>query len=330
MPVTVTVRREGGESPSLTFDGSRVVIGRSDGSDVRLPDPSVSLRHASVRAEGGSWSVVDEGSTNGTWVGGVRLPPHTPRLVKSGDLVRVGRVWLELAIGQRAPTPDLAAATRDIALAIVRQAMEAHGDDTRVKVRVVEGADMGAELVLATEGKAYVVGRAERCDLPLADEDASREHASVTRRGGQVWLRDLGSSNGVHLGEQRIATDRDVAWRSPTMLRVGASVLALDEPVSIVLADLGSLADEKLPPDAEPPPPPSSLAGPPTPPVAAPPPSAAPAAAIAEVPVPESRAAVTVRRPGSRRTWGLVDVLVVGVAVAIIGASIAGLVWVLR
>ena len=68
---------------------------------MRLPDPSVSLRHASIRAGDtpASFTIVDEGSTNGTWVGGVKLHPHTPRLVRTGDLVRVGRVWLELRIG---------------------------------------------------------------------------------------------------------------------------------------------------------------------------------------------------------------------------------------
>src|SRR6187200_2824792 len=134
MPITVVVRparsASGRGSPSLTFDGPRIVIGRSDGSDVRLPDPSVSLRHASIRAQGTEYAIVDEGSTNGTWVGGVKLVPQTPRLVKSGDLVRVGRVWLELAVGQRAPTPDLGLATRDLALALVRGAMESAGDDT--------------------------------------------------------------------------------------------------------------------------------------------------------------------------------------------------------
>src|SRR5690606_21948313 len=180
MAVTVIVRSaSGGESPSLTFDGTRVVIGRSDGSDVRLPDTSVSLRHASIRAQGASFAIVDEGSTNGTWVGGVKLAPHTPRLVKSGDLVRVGRVWLELVIGQRPPTPDLGLATRDLAFSLVRRAMEAVGDDTVAKIRVTEGPDMGRELRLAEEGRVYLIGRAERCDLPLVDEDASREHASV-------------------------------------------------------------------------------------------------------------------------------------------------------
>src|SRR3954470_9750735 len=120
MPVTVVVRSaSGGDAPSLTFDGTRIVVGRSNGSDVRLPDPSVSLRHASIRAQGADYAIVDEGSTNGTWVGGVKLSAHAPRLVRSGDLVRVGRVWLEIVLGQRAATADLGLATRDLALALV-------------------------------------------------------------------------------------------------------------------------------------------------------------------------------------------------------------------
>ena len=334
MPITVVVRSaSGGEAPSLTFDGGRIVIGRSDGSDVRLPDPSVSLRHASIRAQGTEYAIVDEGSTNGTWVGGVKLGPHTPRLVRSGDLVRLGRVWLELVVGQKPPTPDLGLATRDLALALVRNAMDAMGDDTRAIVRVAEGPDIGAELRLVEEGRLYVIGRAEKCDLPLADEDASREHAAVVRRGSQVLLRDLGSRNGVYLGDTRLMPERDMVWRPPTMVRIGVSVLALAEPVSLALAELEAAADEQLPDADAPPPPPSSVAqasAAPSPPSAEPPPesrvSAQPEAPIAEV---GSRTATTVvRRP--RRVWTPADVMVVTIAVAIIAASIAGLVWVLR
>lgn len=340
MPVTILVRSGSGEaleaerSPSLTFDGGRIVIGRSSGSDVRLPDPSVSLRHASIRAQGAEYAIVDEGSSNGTWVGGVKLGPHTPRLVKSGDLVRVGRVWLELVIGQRAATPDLGLATRDLALALVRNAMDAVGDDTRARVRVAEGPDMGAELRLVEEGRAYVIGRAENCDLPLADEDASREHAAVIRRGSQVLLRDLGSRNGLYLGDTRLEPDRDVVWRTQTMARIGVSVLTLEEPVSLALAELEAAADEPLP-DVDAPPPPrssTSVASTAPAPSASAPPSAAPKehltkdAPIAEV---VSRTVTTVVRRG-RRAWTAADVMVVSIAVLVIGASIAGLVWVLR
>ena len=326
MPVTVVVRSASGEAPSLTFDGGRIVIGRSDGSDVRLPDPSVSLRHASIRAQGAEFTIVDEGSSNGTRVGGVRLGPHTPRLLRSGDLVRVGRVWLELVIGSARPaTPDLGLATRDLALALVRNAMAAVGDDTQAIVRVTEGADIGASMPLVVDGRAYVLGRAETCDLPLADEDASREHAAVTRRGAQVFLRDLGSRNGVYLGDMRIG-ERDTVWRPPTMARIGRSVLALDEPVSLALAELEAADDEPVS-EAEAPPPPD------LPPAPAPPPApesqrleAAPAP-IAEVAAQRNAPTYVKKR---KRVWTAADILVVTIAVAVISTSLAGLVWVLR
>jgi pSer/pThr/pTyr-binding forkhead associated (FHA) protein len=344
MPVTVVVLSsrtrdapsgssealDAARAPSLTFDGSRIVIGRSAGSDVRLPDPSVSLRHASIRAQGAEYAIVDEGSSNGTWVGGVKLGPQTPRLVKSGDLVRVGRVWLELVIGQKAPTPDLALATRDLALALVRNAMDAVGDDTCARVRVTEGPDMGAELRLVDDGRIYLIGRAEKCDLPLADEDASREHASVVRRGSQVILRDLGSRNGVFLGDSRLGPERDVVWRPPTMARIGVSVLALDEPVSLALAELEAAADEQLADADAPPPPPSGVAAP-SEPARSPSVPDERASPQQEAPIAEvgSRTATTVVRR-RRRVWTAADVFVVSIALLVISASVAGLVWVLR
>jgi len=60
----------------------------------------VSHRHASIRQRGAEYIVLDEGSSNGTFVGPVRLAPQAPRVLRSGDLVRVGRVWLEVSIEQ--------------------------------------------------------------------------------------------------------------------------------------------------------------------------------------------------------------------------------------
>jgi pSer/pThr/pTyr-binding forkhead associated (FHA) protein len=336
MPVTVVVRSSAadgtsaGAEPELTFDGSRVVIGRSPGCDVRLPEPTVSLRHASIRAQGADFAIVDEGSTNGTWVGEVRLVPHTPRLVRSGDLVRIGRVWLELRVGQRPPTPDLGLATRDLALALVRSAMEAAGDDTCARVRVTEGPDLGAALRLAEEGRPYVIGRAERCDLPLADEDASREHVAVIRRGARVFLRDLASRNGVWLGEARLSPDREAPWRPHTMARVGLSVLALDEPVSLALADLEAAADERLPEEAAPAPPPSSVALPAAEEAAPAPASRAPGAAAPIAKAPEGSRTATTFVKKKRRVWTAADFAVLGIIAVAIGAGVAGLVWVLR
>ena len=107
MALTVVVRSgDAATPPKVTFDSPRIVIGRGEGCDVRLPDPSVSHRHASIRQRGSEYIVVDEGSTNGTFVGPVRLSPQAPRVVRTGDMVRIGRIWLELSIEHVVPTAN--------------------------------------------------------------------------------------------------------------------------------------------------------------------------------------------------------------------------------
>jgi|CZKU01.1.fsa_nt_gi pSer/pThr/pTyr-binding forkhead associated (FHA) protein len=326
MAVTVIVRvvaRHGdGGDTRLTFDGTqRVVIGRGAGSDVRLPDASVSHRHASLRAQGGDFAVVDEGSTNGTYVGEVRIAPHTSRVVRSGDKVRVGRVWLELRMDQTPVTRDVAAATRDLALALVSQAMAAVGTDRTPRVAVVEGRDQGAKLSLGQADRVYVVGRAAHCDLALDDGDCSREHLHVTVRGGTVFIRDQGAKNGTQLGETRAPSDRDVAWRPATMIRIGRTVLALEEPVTHTLAEIEQAPDEAA--NDAPPPPADPVA-----------PASPSLSDIAGLPVPVAVGGLdpntTPERAKAKGGWSVTDLLVMAAAVSVLALSLAGLVWLLR
>jgi FHA domain len=51
-----------------------VTIGRRESADVPLPwDGQVSRQHATLHPAGHDWKVVDEDSTNGTWVNGCRI-----------------------------------------------------------------------------------------------------------------------------------------------------------------------------------------------------------------------------------------------------------------
>lgn len=326
MPVTLTVRAEkpGGKEPSLTFDASRVVIGRGASCDVRIPDASVSQRHAVLSAQGAEYQIIDEGSTNGTFVGGVRLSPKAPRALRSGDMVRVGRVWLEVRVDQSAPTPDLALATRDLALALVQRAMMSQGNDTVPRVSVVEGADMGTVLRLEDEGRVYVAGRGESCDLPLADADASREHVQIVRRGATVLVRDLRSKNGSTMGEQPVPTGRDAPWKQSVMLRVGATVLALEEPVADALGDLETAPDEKMVAGETPEPPRSSQR--PSEPEGAPRSGRGAEAPIARL----EKSVLTVPTRSRRSRIKAADIAIIGAALSLIVLSIAALVWVLK
>ena len=71
-----------------------LLIGRGTDAAIRLDDDYVSTRHARVVASGDEWFVEDLGSTNGTYVGAVRITQPTG--ITAGVQVRVGKTILEL------------------------------------------------------------------------------------------------------------------------------------------------------------------------------------------------------------------------------------------
>ena len=67
----------------------------------------------------------------------------------------------------------------------------------RARLTVTKGPDKGREVVL--EGQPVVVGSDESCQLRLTDTSVSRRHFELTGGPGGYRLRDLRSTNGVHL-----------------------------------------------------------------------------------------------------------------------------------
>jgi hypothetical protein len=66
-------------------------IGRDAGNAVPLPnDTNASRRHATIQASGGQFQITDNGSSNGTFVNGVRVASQTPQPIRPGDEVQVG------------------------------------------------------------------------------------------------------------------------------------------------------------------------------------------------------------------------------------------------
>lgn len=341
MPVTVIVRS--GASPkgegvpqaqlSITCDAPLVVIGRGEGCDVRLPDPSVSHRHATIRQRGHEYILVDEGSANGTFIGTVKLGAQAPRLLKHGDLARIGRVWLEVRFDNQVPPAQGLLATKELALALVARALDAQGELGGPRISVTEGPDRGKHLALEESGRAYILGRGNEVDLVLEDNDASRRHVQIVRRADQVLVRDLGSKNGAELGGERL-TQRDRPWRLDQELRVGKNVFAYRHPAIDALGELERAADEKIREGEAIAPPEPAVLGPGRDATAS---SVAPdaalrsdatgvggAAPIAEMP----RRSYT---PGPRRPgWTGTDFIVVLLAIGVLVLSAIGLYWLLK
>jgi pSer/pThr/pTyr-binding forkhead associated (FHA) protein len=69
------------------LSSQRLTIGRDPSSDVLVDDPGMSRHHADLIRNGTSWSVVDTGSTNGTYVNGARVQEIA---LRPGDRIRTG------------------------------------------------------------------------------------------------------------------------------------------------------------------------------------------------------------------------------------------------
>jgi pSer/pThr/pTyr-binding forkhead associated (FHA) protein len=324
MALTVVVRS--GDAPypvTITFDAPRIVIGRGEGCEVRLPDPSISHRHASIRQRGNDYVVVDEGSSNGTFVGPVRLSPQAPRVLRPTDTIRVGRIWLEIRIEQAVPTANPQATTRELALALVASALQAQGEPVFARVRVESGPGEGRELALTDFERTYVVGRAPDADLTLADGDSSRRHVELVRRGQHVCVKDLGSKNGSELDGKRLEPSKETPWLPAAKLVIASTTLGLDDPLLAALEELEATPDEAMPLDESIEPPPVASGAPAR---GALPPSVR-AGAAPLVSVSEKAPSADVPRPRAHRA---VDLVVALLALVVLTVSLLGIAWVLR
>jgi pSer/pThr/pTyr-binding forkhead associated (FHA) protein len=86
--------------------GASLCLGRSEKADIVLPEPAASRLHADVGETAGSWWVRDRGSSNGTWVNGVRV---REKILAANDRVRIGSVEFVF----RAPSVTEAEETSD-------------------------------------------------------------------------------------------------------------------------------------------------------------------------------------------------------------------------
>jgi hypothetical protein len=53
-----------------------------------------------------------------------------------------------------------------------------------------------------------VLGRSKDCDLTIEDASVSRRHAEIRQEAGELWIVDLGSTNGIEVNGRRVERAR--------------------------------------------------------------------------------------------------------------------------
>lgn len=79
-----------GEKAGQVFplEKAEIIIGRDAGNDVAIIDPEISRKHSRLTLQGSNYVLEDLGSTNGTFVNGVRL--MGPYILRAGEMITLG------------------------------------------------------------------------------------------------------------------------------------------------------------------------------------------------------------------------------------------------
>jgi len=226
------------------FDQQRIVIGRGAGSDVRVPYPAMSHTHAIIEARGSGYIIKDEDSTNGTRIGGSRLPPGRPKPLSNGDRVELGGFVITFESAVAVGEPTTGDHTAALARQILQQAMAGEEEgERRPTILILNGPDEGRSLIIPPPPARLTIGRSQECDLSIQDGDASREHVEIASDLSGIIAKDLGGKNPLMVNERAVSERR---LKDRDELLIGSTIMVFEDPTAAELRRVTEEPDKPL------------------------------------------------------------------------------------
>lgn len=162
-------------------------IGRQSGCDLKLTDSKVSRFHAQLEFRpDGSIFIIDQNSSNGTFVQGKRITAPTP--INTGDTFQVGDTQIRIKIeSEYIPSPALS---------------PKRGLDLSSGYYLPPG---GATRSLQLKEDIITIGRDSSNTITINHPMVSRFHARITGSPAGYFLQDLNSVNGTYVNGNRVS-----------------------------------------------------------------------------------------------------------------------------
>ncbi len=204
--------------PGATLE---LMIGRSPKANIIIPLDMISSFHAQlVMDNSGVLYLIDQDSTNGTYVNNVKLNAGTPKEINKGDQISLGKSNTVSVVFN----PD------DYVAGVAPPQSGRITDDTKANTNL---------LSKLKEKSIIYIGRGEEADLVLDHPTISRVHALIEKKSDSVFfIKDLGSTNGTFLNGKRVTsatmfTDEDVIFIGRFKLTLKAAAKDLSREIAI-------------------------------------------------------------------------------------------------
>jgi len=158
--------------------------------DFELDSSLISPEHAFISGDGlGNLFLTDQGSTNGTFLNGTRIPSHQDILLEPGSTITFAsndlyQLYVEPSISEQPIQPAIAA------------------DENSNYSSIID--------LLNTSGNV-IVGRGADSDLMISDVTVSRQHAHIVKTSPSTFtITDLNSTNGTFINGQKLQGTRNL------------------------------------------------------------------------------------------------------------------------
>ena len=107
-------------------------------------------------------------------------------------------------------------------------AKNAVDDNGKIKFLFVDGKYAGGEFSIR-DGQKLLIGRDISSDVAIVDSKVSRNHASISSRGGKLFIEDHNSTNGTYINGEKLSPSTEKELPLGVKISIGDSTILVGE-----------------------------------------------------------------------------------------------------
>ncbi|WP_439133529.1 FHA domain-containing protein [Pseudomaricurvus sp.] len=185
--------------PPIWVIEKRYTIGTAGDNHLCVDDDSLDALHARLLTVKNSLYLKDNNSHQGCYVNGQRI---TEKELLPGDTIRLGNVEFDILDPHEGSHSYTSDSDSDHKAPYHNDPDQSASEDRRWLLIADSGTLFGQEFPIRSQ--SCTIGRGSDCDISIPASQLARQHAEFTLQENQLWIRDLGSSSGVYLNDERV------------------------------------------------------------------------------------------------------------------------------